>query len=56
MEYFTNSVDKNITLEVKEDNEPAIKLYEKFGFEKKAIREGYYNGVDGILMERKKDS
>ena len=56
MEYFTNSVDKNITLEVKKDNEAAIKLYEKFGFEKKAIREGYYNGVDGILMERKKDS
>ena len=56
MEYFTNLVDKNITLEVKKDNEAAIKLYEKFGFEKKAIREGYYNGVDGILMERKKDS
>ncbi|MBQ8131559.1 MAG: GNAT family N-acetyltransferase [Bacilli bacterium] len=47
-------VDKNITLEVKEDNVPAIKLYKKFGFEEKAIRKGYYNGVDGILMERKK--
>lgn len=45
-------VDKNITLEVKIDNFSAIHLYEKYGFEKKAIRKGYYNGVDGILMER----
>ena len=47
------NVDKSITLEVKIDNIPAIKLYEKNGFEKKAIRKGYYNGIDGILMERK---
>lgn len=47
-------VDKDITLEVKEDNYPAIKLYEKFNFKKKALRKGYYNGLDGILMERKK--
>ena len=47
-------VDKNITLEVKIDNIPAIKLYKKYGFEQVAIRKGYYNGVDGILMERKK--
>ena len=57
MDYFINLVDKDITLEVKEDNTPAIKVYEKNGFLKKAIRKGYYNGVDGILMERKyKDS
>ena len=56
MKHLTDSVDKDITLEVKEDNIPAIKLYEKFGFEKKAIRKGYYQGIDGILMERKKDS
>lgn len=42
-----------ITLEVKEDNISAIGLYEKYGFKKVAIRKGYYNGVDGILMERK---
>ena len=47
-------VDKNITLEVKKDNIAAIKLYEKFNFEKVAIRKGYYQGIDGILMERKK--
>lgn len=50
---LTESVDKSITLEVKIDNIPAIKLYEKNGFERKAIRKGYYNGIDGILMERK---
>ena len=47
-------VDKNITLEVKKDNIAAIKLYEKFNFEKVAIRKGYYQGIDGVLMERKK--
>lgn len=42
----------NITLEVKCDNISAIALYQKFHFQKKAIRSGYYNGVDGILMEK----
>ncbi len=53
---LTKIVDKNITLEVRVDNIPAIKLYEKNGFIKKAIRKGYYQGIDGYLMERKKDS
>lgn len=48
-------VEKDITLEVKEDNFSAIALYEKNGFIKKAIRKSYYKGTDGILMERKKD-
>ena len=52
LDYFTENVDKNITLEVKEDNTPALKLYQKFNFEQKAVRKGYYNGVDGLLMER----
>lgn len=41
----------NVTLEVKEDNVYAIKLYESFGFKKMALRKGYYNGIDGVLME-----
>lgn len=49
-------VEKSITLEVKNDNIPAINLYKKFGFQAKAIRQGYYQGVDGILMEREKDT
>lgn len=57
LKYLINTLKKDITLEVKEDNIPAIKLYLKNGFLKKAIRKGYYNGIDGILMERKyKDS
>lgn len=42
--------NKNISLEVKCDNIPAIKLYEKFGFKKVAVRKGYYKGIDGYLM------
>jgi ribosomal-protein-alanine N-acetyltransferase len=42
----------NITLEVKEDNINAINLYKKYGFVEKAIRKNYYNGIDGILMEK----
>lgn len=57
LKHLIDTVKKDITLEVREDNTPAIKVYEKNGFIKKAIRKGYYNGVDGILMERKyKDS
>lgn len=41
----------NITLEVNEENLYAIKLYESNGFMKKALRKGYYNGNNGILME-----
>ena len=53
---FIKTVDKDITLEVKIDNNPAIKVYEDSGFKRIAIRKGYYKGIDGILMERKKDS
>lgn len=43
----------NITLEVRIDNFPAIKLYEKYKFNKVAVRKNYYDGIDGYLMERK---
>lgn len=43
----------NITLEVNMTNKYAIILYKKFGFKEVAIRKGYYDGVDAILMERK---
>lgn len=44
--------NKKITLEVREDNIGAIKLYEKFSFQKVAIRKNYYGSTDGILMEK----
>lgn len=53
MKQLTEAVDKSITLEVKEDNYIAIRLYNNFGFQKVAIRKGYYGNIDGILMERK---
>ena len=47
-----NSSDKkNITLEVRVDNDMAIKLYESLGFKRVALRKGYYEGIDGYLME-----
>ena len=50
---LTETVEKNITLEVRCNNYSALKLYNKFNFKKVAIRKGYYQGIDGILMERK---
>ena len=54
MDYLivNNSFKRNITLEVNVNNKSAIKLYEKCGFVITAIRKGYYNGIDGYLMER----
>ena len=44
-------LDKNLMLEVRVSNEPAINLYESLGFEKINIRKGYYGdtGEDGIV-------
>ena len=49
-----NNID-NITLEVSVNNEIALNLYKSFGFKEVAIRNQYYNGIDGILMIRKFD-
>ena len=52
IEDATTSGCQNITLEVNEHNVPGIRLYEKFGFQKAAVRPKYYHGEDGILMIR----
>lgn len=43
----------NITLEVRQSNYIAIKLYKKMGFKETAIRKYYYGDEDAILMENK---
>ena len=52
VEKYQDKNIKNITLEVKEDNIVAINLYKKYGFKKVSTREKYYDGINGILMEK----
>lgn len=43
----------SITLEVNEENAPAIHLYKKFDFEILGFRKNYYQNKDGIIMTKK---
>lgn len=45
---------KHHTLEVRRSNDPAISLYEKFGFRTEGVRKRYYrnNGEDALIMWR----
>lgn len=45
---------KHHTLEVRISNEPAINLYQKFGFQVEGVRKKYYlnNGEDALIMWR----
>ena len=44
---------KTFTLEVDTENEPAIHLYEKFGFKNLGIRKKYYNNTrDAFIMTK----
>lgn len=55
MDYMISELKESvkvITLEVRKSNSPAIKLYEKFGFEIINIRKNYYDSEDGYLMGR----
>ena len=40
----------SLSLEVNEDNLPAIHLYEKFGFKQVGVRKNYYQDKDGMIM------
>jgi len=54
IKYMIDNNDfENITLEVNVNNISAINLYKKHGFEIIGIREKYYDGIDGYLMERR---
>ena len=48
---YKNNV-KYLTLEVRASNSPAIKLYEKYGFQSLGTRKGYYqdNNEDALIM------
>lgn len=41
---------KSITLEVNENNKPAIHLYELFDFKQVGLRKKYYDGTDNAIL------
>ncbi len=41
----------SITLEVMEENYPAIHLYKSFGFKQIGLRKNYYKGKNGLIMK-----
>ena len=43
----------SLSLEVNEDNLPAIHLYEKVGFKQVGLRKNYYQDKNGIVMSYK---
>ena len=50
MELCNKSHIKNISLEVRESNQKAIHLYQKYQFKQVAIRKGYYNNGENALL------
>lgn len=44
---------KSLSLEVSEENLPAIHLYKKFGFEYLGVRKNYYQDKNGYIMTKK---
>lgn len=53
IEISTDFKCASITLEVNENNLPAIHLYEKFDFQKIGLRKKYYNNTDNAIIMRK---
>jgi ribosomal-protein-alanine N-acetyltransferase len=45
---------ERLDLEVRADNEVAIRLYERHGFSRVGLRRGYYqpSGTDAVVMRR----
>lgn len=48
-------LDKEVFLEVRASNKPALKLYQKMGFESLGLRANYYHAPveDALVMKRK---
>ena len=51
LEEFKERKVKEVFLEVRESNFPAIKLYYKLGFKEIGRRKGYYKGEDALIMK-----
>ena len=53
--FFSEKGIKIIYLEVREKNQPALSIYEKYGFIKNGFRKNYYRNPDdnGVLMMKK---
>ena len=43
---------QSLSLEVNEENLPAINLYKKFGFKDIGTRKNYYKDKNGIIMKK----
>ena len=55
LDYFLNNYDQNntsIILEVAVNNENAIRLYKKYGFEIIHTRKNYYKQTDAYIMKK----
>ena len=52
LEEASTSGIRQFTLEARVSNEPAIRLYRKFGFREAGVRKGYYedNNEDALIM------
>lgn len=50
IEVSKNKDANSITLEVNENNIPALKLYSKYNFLNVGIRKNYYNGTDDAII------
>jgi len=56
LNFAVEKIDADVMfLEVSNTNEPAIKLYQKCGFEPYSIRKKYYGHSDAILMKKQKN-
>ena len=54
MNIVTQKSKRNtMTLEVDENNSPALHLYEKYNFKKVGLRKKYYNGINNAVIMTK---
>ncbi|WP_051173102.1 ribosomal protein S18-alanine N-acetyltransferase [Thermodesulfobacterium hveragerdense] len=52
LNYLKQQGVKKVHLELKIDNHPALKLYQKMGFQKVYVRKNYYQSSDALVMTK----